>query len=76
MGHLQFLNQDGEWEQFPTEEQQANLKANAEVLEELGYRLICQMCNQFPNVRQIRDRYLKDSWVCEKCSTINSAGRA
>ena len=76
MGHLQFLNQDGEWEQFPSEEQQANLRANAEVLEELGYRLICQMCNKFPNVRQIRDRCLKDSWVCEKCSTINSAGRA
>jgi hypothetical protein len=47
MGHLQFLNQDGEWETFPTVEQQENLRANAEILEELGYKLICQLCNQF-----------------------------
>lgn len=76
MGHLQFLNQDGEWETFPTPEQEANLIANAEILEELGFKLICQLCNQFPNARQIRERYLKDSWICEKCSTINSGGRA
>ena len=76
MGHLQFLNQDGEWETFPTPEQEANLRANAEVLEELGYQLTCQLCNQFPNSRQIRERYLKEIWVCEKCSTINSAGKA
>ena len=44
MGHIQFLNQDGEWESFPNEEQAANLKANAELLEELGYKLICQLC--------------------------------
>ena len=76
MGHLQFLNQDGDWETFPSPEQEANLKANAEILEELGFKLICQLCNQFPNARQIRERYLKDSWICEKCSTINSGGRA
>ena len=76
MGHLQFLNQDGEWETFPTPEQEANLRANAELLEELGYKLLCQLCNQFPNARQIKERYLKQEWTCEKCSTINSAGKA
>ena len=40
MGHIEIMNQDGEWEQFPTEEQQANLRANAELIEELGYKLI------------------------------------
>ena len=45
MGHIEIMNQDGEWEQFPTEEQQANLRANAELIEELGYKLICQLCN-------------------------------
>ncbi len=43
MGHLQFLNQDGEWETFPNAEQEANLRANAELIEELGYKLICQL---------------------------------
>jgi hypothetical protein len=76
MGHLQFLNQDGEWESFPSPEQEANLRANAELLEELGYKLICQMCNKFPNALQIRQRYLKHEWTCEGCGTVNSAGKA
>jgi hypothetical protein len=76
MGHLQFLNQDGEWETFPTEEQEANLRANAKLLEELGYKLLCQLCNKFPTRQQIKDRYFKHEWTCEDCGTINSAGRA
>jgi hypothetical protein len=76
MGHLQFLNQDGEWESFPTEEIEANIRENARQLEELGYLLICQMCNKLPNAQQIRQRYLKNEWTCEACHTVNSAGRA
>lgn len=76
MGHIEIMNQDGEWEQFPTEEQQANLRENAKLLEELGYKLICQLCNKFPNRTQIRSRYLKNEWTCEQCGTVNSAGRA
>jgi Zn finger protein HypA/HybF involved in hydrogenase expression len=76
MGHIQFLNQDGEWESFPTPEQEENLRANALVLEELGYKLICQSCNRYPSIKQIRERYLKQEWTCEKCHTINSAGKA
>jgi len=76
MGHVTFLNQDGEWEEFPNEEQQANLRANAELLEELGYKLICQLCNKFPSRIQIRQRYLRNEWICEDCGTVNSAGKA
>ena len=76
MGYIQFLNQDGEWEEFPNEEQRANLIANAQLLEDLGYKLICQLCNKFPTRTQIADRYLKHEWTCEECSTINSAGKA
>ncbi len=68
--------EDGEWETFPSPEQEANLRANAAVLEELGYRLICQLCNQFPSPVQIKNRYLQQEWQCEKCHTINSAGKA
>jgi hypothetical protein len=76
MGYIQFLNQDGEWEEFPNEEQRANLRANAELLEELGYKLICQLCNKFPTRAQIRIRYLLHEWTCEDCHTVNSAGKA
>jgi hypothetical protein len=76
MGYVKFLNQDGEWEEFPNEEQRANLIANAALLEELGYKLICQLCNKFPTRSQIADRYLKHEWTCEECHTINSAGKA
>jgi hypothetical protein len=76
MGHIQFLNQDGEWEQFPTAEEEQNLRDNAAALEELGYKLICQMCNSVPNWNQIRERWLLKEWTCTKCHTVNSAGRA
>lgn len=76
MGHLQFLNQDGEWERFPDEEIEANLRANAEFLEEVGYALICQMCNKLPTIAQIKRRYILNEWTCEVCGTVNSAGRA
>ena len=76
MGHIQFLNQDGEWESFPNEEQEANLRENAEALENLGYLIICQLCNKFPTKQQIRQRFLLKEWLCEACGTINSAGRA
>ena len=76
MGHIEFLNQDNEWERFPTEEEEADLRANAEALEELGYKLICQMCNMMPSYAQLRARWLLKEWTCSSCHTVNSAGRA
>lgn len=76
MGHIEFLNQDNEWERFPTEEEEANLRANADALEELGYKLICQMCNAIPTYAQIKARWLLKEWTCQSCHTVNSAGRA
>lgn len=76
MGHIQFLNQDNEWESFPNEEQEANLRANAAALEELGYKLICQMCNKVPTWQQIRQRWITNEWQCSDCHTVNSAGKA
>ena len=76
MGYIKFYNQDGEWETFPTAEEEANLRANAIALEELGYKLICQMCNVMPNWIQIRQRYMLKEWQCKNCHTRNSAGKA
>jgi hypothetical protein len=76
MGHIEFLNQDNEWERFPDEEQEANLRANAAALEELGYTIICQMCNTVPTRSQIQTRFLRNEWICNQCNTVNSAGKA
>ena len=76
MGKLYFKNMDEEWEQFPTDEELEAAKEAAWDLQKLGFAIICQLCNEPPSVFQIKQRVLQNSWKCEKCSTINSAGRA
>jgi len=67
---------DDEWEQFPTDEQLQAAQAAARDLQELGFAIICQLCNTPPTVQQIKQRALQNEWKCEKCHTINSAGKA
>ena len=76
MGKLQFMNQDGEWENFPTDEELAYYRANIEALEQAGFALVCQMCNKTPNRSELQLRMLKHEWTCSVCHTVNSAGRA
>jgi len=76
MGKLYFRNQDDEWEQFPTDEQLEAAKQSAYDLQELGFAIICQMCNTPPTVYQIKQRAMQREWKCDKCHTINSAGKA
>jgi hypothetical protein len=76
VGKLYFQNQDGEWEQFPTDEQLQTAQEAAKDLQELGFAIICQLCNTPPTFAQIKQRALQNEWKCEKCHTINSAGRA
>jgi len=76
VGKLYFRNQDDEWEQFPTDEQLQAAEKAAYDLQELGFAIICQLCNTPPTVAQIKQRALQNEWKCEKCHTINSAGRA
>jgi hypothetical protein len=76
MGKLYFRNQDDEWEQFPTDEELQMARDAAHDLQALGFAIICQLCNEPPTVIQIKTRALQHSWKCDKCSTINSAGRA
>jgi len=76
MGYIQFLNQDGEWEEFPNEEQLQAARESAHDLQKLGFAIICQLCNTPPTVQQIKQRALQNEWKCDKCGTINSAGRA
>jgi len=75
VGKLYFQNQDNEWEQFPDDEAMAHIQASAHILQELGYAIICQGCNEHPTVQQIKTRYRQLSWTC-KCGIVNSAGKA
>jgi len=76
VGKLYFKNMDDEWEQFPTDEELEAAKEAAWDLQKLGFTIICQLCNEPPSVFQIKQRALQQDWKCDKCSTINSAGRA
>jgi hypothetical protein len=67
---------DDEWEQFPTDEQLHAAQQSAHHLQELGFAIICQLCNTPPTVQQIKQRALQNEWKCDKCHTINSAGKA
>lgn len=76
MGKLYFKNLDNEWEQFPTDEELAAARDAAYDLEEIGFKIICQLCNERPTVREIKERMVHAQWTCPKCHTINSEGRA
>jgi hypothetical protein len=75
VGRLYFQNQDNEWEEFPDEEALAHIRASAQILQDMGWAIICQGCNEHPTILQIKHRYMKQSWTC-KCGVVNSAGRA
>jgi len=75
VGRLYFQNQDNEWEEFPDEEAMAHIRASAQILQDMGWAIICQGCNEHPTILQIKHRYMKQSWTC-KCGVVNSAGRA
>ena len=70
------MNQDGEWENFPTDDELAEKAKHQELINALQVRIICHLCNEPPSVFQIKQRAMQNSWKCEKCSTINSSGRA
>jgi ribosomal protein L37AE/L43A len=49
---------------------------SAHDLQALGFAIICQLCNEPPTVSQIKLRALQNAWKCDKCGTLNSAGKA
>jgi hypothetical protein len=76
VGKLYFQNQDNEWEEFPSDEDLQAARDSAYDLQKLGFAMICQLCNTPPTISQIKHRALQKSWKCDKCHTVNSAGRA
>jgi hypothetical protein len=84
MGSLEFKNQDGDWEKFPSDEDleliaimrrvNPNLPINPEIT------TVCHLCNEpFP----MEDIVLTGgnpisgyTWSCPKCHAITSTGKA
>jgi hypothetical protein len=71
MGALQFMNQDGEWESFPTEDEIARSKEVQAILEEFTFMTRCCICNESIPVADIKVNLINKAWSCKKCHAVN-----
>jgi len=73
MSHLEFMNQDGEWEQFPTDEQLAERERHTKFIDALQVRIVCHLCNEpVPKEKIVFYKIGSSlSWSCEKCHAHN-----
>ena len=85
MGSLEFMNQDGEWEKFPPQEQ---IDAMKELLHKINdtpplhpeITTVCHLCNEpFPMEDIVvtgGNPVAGYTWSCPKCHAITSTGKA
>ena len=85
MGTLEFMNQDGEWEKFPSDEEIAIMRTMMNTVGSVPpihpeITTICHLCNEpFPmedivvTGGDILNGY---TWSCPKCHAITSLGKA
>ena len=71
MGKLQFLNQDGEWESFPTEDEIQRWKEVIPLLEEFTFTTRCCLCNDAIPYKDIKVNLANKSGSCSKCHAVN-----
>jgi hypothetical protein len=75
MSHLQFLNQDGEWEKFPTDDELYEKARRREVLNALQVRILCHLCNEPVPTSELafwtEGQIL--TWSCKKCHAVNES---
>jgi hypothetical protein len=71
MARLQFLNQDGEWESFPTDDEIARSKEVQAILEEFTFMTRCCICNESIPVSEIKVNLVNKAWSCRKCHAVN-----
>jgi hypothetical protein len=83
MGTLEFMNQDGEWEKFPSDEEMQILKelqevANPPICPDIT--TVCHLCNEpFPMEDIVvtgGNPVAGYTWSCPKCHAITSTGKA
>lgn len=87
MGSLEFMNQDGEWEKFPTDEEMAVISELKKVMmsssipmESSEVSTVCYLCNEPFPIDRIRitggNPIIGYTWSCPKCHAITSTGKA
>ena len=75
MSGLQFLNQDGEWEKFPTDDELFEKAKAREVLDAMRVRIICHLCNE-PVPKEELAFFMQGlalTWSCKKCHAVNES---
>jgi len=73
MSGLEFMNQDGEWERFPNDEQIAAKTEADSFIEAMQVRIVCHLCNE-PAPRDKIVFYKQGmslSWSCDKCHAVS-----
>ena len=83
MGTLEFMNQDGEWEKFPTDEEMQILKELQDVAHPPIHpevTTICHLCNEPFPMEQVMitggSPLTGYTWSCPKCHAVTSLGKA
>ena len=83
MGSLEFMNQDGEWEKFPTDEEMMILKMGAGLATPPVHpeiTTVCHLCNEPFPMEQIvvtgGNPVAGYTWSCPKCHAVTSTGKA
>jgi len=75
MSGLQFMNQDGEWEKFPSDGELAELARKKELLDALQVRIICHLCNN-PVPKEELAFWVEGqaiTWSCRNCHAVNES---
>ena len=76
MSGLQFMNQDGEWESFPTDDElYARKRQRESVLDNLQVRILCNLCNE-PVAKDELAFWIEGqalTWSCQKCHAVNES---
>jgi len=76
MSSLQFMNQDGEWEHFPNNDELYEKKRQRdEVLDAMQVRILCHLCNE-PVPKEQLAFWVEGqalTWSCIKCSAISES---
>lgn len=75
MSGLQFMNQDGEWEHFPSDDELAQVAKHKELLNALQVRILCHLCNE-PVPKEELAFWVEGqslTWSCKKCSAVSES---
>jgi hypothetical protein len=72
---MEFMNIDGEWEKFPTDEELLEQARRQEALNALQVRVICHLCNERIPTSELAvwKEGQAITWSCQKCHAVNES---